>query len=292
MAKRLWLIFGIVIAIPVVLYGALWGYAYLAYIPSKIIDFHPSSFSVHGDQRFFYSIDDDLKYGNFINQAAPALQHGRISLFLVSPDRTKIATVANGNLTIVTEDGSLYWQVTPVDSIYREHKPIGTQFFRDQEFQWAKDSSGLYLVRDEYYNSKGSQLFSEKGELWKYDLASRKLSLVIQHFPACDYFLGPESDVYLSVATENGDMKLQHFKEGQLADVPRHEVHQQVVAQGLRGGEVGFAAAHGADLLHELHQAEVLASMKVLIMMLERLQRLTSSRVSAMTSGSRPKAFL
>ncbi len=47
-----------------------------------------------------------------------------------------------------------------------------------------------------------------------------------------------------------------------------------------------------ADLLDELHEGEVLASMKVLIMMLERLQRATSSRVSEMTRGSRPKAFL
>ena len=36
-----------------------------------------------------------------------------------------------------------------------------------------------------------------------------------------------------------------------------HEVHEQVVAKGLRRGEVGFAAAHGADLLDELHELEV-----------------------------------
>jgi hypothetical protein len=36
-----------------------------------------------------------------------------------------------------------------------------------------------------------------------------------------------------------------------------HEVHEEIVAQGLRGGEVGFAAAHGGDFLHELHEGEV-----------------------------------
>ena len=36
-----------------------------------------------------------------------------------------------------------------------------------------------------------------------------------------------------------------------------HEVHEEIVAEGLRGGEVGFAAAHGADLLDELHEREV-----------------------------------
>ena len=36
-----------------------------------------------------------------------------------------------------------------------------------------------------------------------------------------------------------------------------HEVHQEIVAEGLRGGEVGLAAAHGGDFLHELHEGEV-----------------------------------
>ena len=36
-----------------------------------------------------------------------------------------------------------------------------------------------------------------------------------------------------------------------------HEVHEEIVAEILRGGEVGFAAAHGADLLDELHEGEV-----------------------------------
>ena len=33
-----------------------------------------------------------------------------------------------------------------------------------------------------------------------------------------------------------------------------HEVHEQVVTQRLWCGEVGFAAAHGTDLLDELDQ--------------------------------------
>ena len=36
-----------------------------------------------------------------------------------------------------------------------------------------------------------------------------------------------------------------------------HEVHEQIVAEGLRCGEVGFAATHGRDRLHELHEGEV-----------------------------------
>ncbi len=37
-----------------------------------------------------------------------------------------------------------------------------------------------------------------------------------------------------------------------------HEVHEEVVAEIGGAGEVGFAAAHGAHLLDELHEGEVL----------------------------------
>src|SRR5581483_2934504 len=36
-----------------------------------------------------------------------------------------------------------------------------------------------------------------------------------------------------------------------------HEVHEQIVAESLGRGEVGLAAAHGGDLLHELDELEV-----------------------------------
>ncbi len=35
-----------------------------------------------------------------------------------------------------------------------------------------------------------------------------------------------------------------------------HEVHEEIVAEGLRGGEVRFAAAHCGHLLHELDELE------------------------------------
>src|SRR5437764_358246 len=39
--------------------------------------------------------------------------------------------------------------------------------------------------------------------------------------------------------------------------LPRHVIHQHVLTQPLRRSEVGFAAAHLRNLLHELHQPEV-----------------------------------
>ena len=39
--------------------------------------------------------------------------------------------------------------------------------------------------------------------------------------------------------------------------LPGHVIHQQVLAEGVRSGEVSFAAAHLRHLLHKLHQAVV-----------------------------------
>ncbi len=71
-----------------------------------------------------------------------------------------------------------------------------------------------------------------------------------------------------------------------------HEVHEEIVAEGLRGGEVGFAAAHGADLLDELHEREVAGEHEGVDHDVGAFAAATSSRVSEMTRGSRPKAFL
>ena len=42
----------------------------------------------------------------------------------------------------------------------------------------------------------------------------------------------------------------------------RHEVHEEVVAEGLRGGEVGLASAHGGHFLDELDQLEIVGEHK------------------------------
>jgi len=40
----------------------------------------------------------------------------------------------------------------------------------------------VYFLRDKFYRSKGSQLFSEFGELWKLDVASGEQKMVIRPF--------------------------------------------------------------------------------------------------------------
>jgi hypothetical protein len=206
-----------VILIPVAAYVFLW-FAFSANEkPSNIVAFRPTSFVANADSKFFYSTGNELKYSDQIDPQAPTLLRGRIKNFLVSPDGTKIAAVANGELVIVGTE-SLLRHVTAVDSIYREPKPNGQQFFRDDDFQWSKDSKSLYLIRDEFYGSKGSQLFSEKGELWKYDLEAGSLQLVLKPFKAYNYFFGAKG-IYFSEPTAKGDLQLKYFNGTQPTNV-------------------------------------------------------------------------
>jgi hypothetical protein len=200
---------GAVVLIPVVLFTALWLFLSVSDVRSNIVDFRPATFQAKAESKFFYSVRNELKYSDGIDPDAPTIMGGKIENFLVSPDGEKIAVVANGQLAIVGTE-SILRQVTSVDSIYRDPKPLGTQFFRDDGFQWSKDSKVLYLIRDRYYDSRGSQLFSREGELWKYDTESSSLQLVLKPFPACSYFFGLRS-IYFSAPTDRGDLQLKEF---------------------------------------------------------------------------------
>src|SRR5260370_34807749 len=111
--------------IPVVLIIYLWLYSYATYVPSKIVDFHPSSyFQAKADSYFFYSIGVELKYSNDLASPGPTLLHGQIENFLVTPDNTKIAYVAIGLLVVVAREEPVARNVASVDSIYKNPKPI------------------------------------------------------------------------------------------------------------------------------------------------------------------------
>jgi hypothetical protein len=198
---------------------SLWVWWDRTFYPSKIADFNPAVFTAIATAPFFYSIGDELKHSDEIDPKAQTLLRGHIEDFLVSPDGARIAVVANGFLTVVSWQGSTVQQVVPVDSIYKDPKPIGRQFFRDDNFQWSRDSKQLYLIKDEYYQSKGSQLFSERGELWRYTVDSGALELVLKPFPAYNYFFGLKSGIYFSTPTETGDLQLKYFNGEQVTDI-------------------------------------------------------------------------
>jgi hypothetical protein len=212
------LVLGIILVIAGGLIVLLGFYFRASYVPSKIVDFHPADFPSKAKRRFFYSLGDELKNSDEISASAPTIFKGKITDFLVSPDETRIALVANGHLVMVGRDGNNFRDVAPVDSIYREPKPIGRSFFRDEHFQWTRDSKNLYLIKDQYYSSKGTQLYSEKGELWRYDVESGNLQLVLKPFPAYECFFGLKG-IYFSVATPEGDLRLRYFDGLAVKDV-------------------------------------------------------------------------
>jgi hypothetical protein len=216
--KWLLIIAGAFVFVPVASLFALWRLFTWNETPSNIVDFAPTTFQAKAESKFFYSIGDELKYSDQIAPESPTLMRGRINRFLVSPDNQKIAVVANGRLAIVGTD-SILREVTAVDSILRNPKPIGRQFFRDDNFEWSRDSGFLYLIRDEYYASHGAQLSSSKGELWKYSIESGALELVLKPFPAYRYFLGAKPGVYFSTSTDGGDTQLRYFDGRRVTDV-------------------------------------------------------------------------
>jgi len=213
------LILSAVLLAPVVFVGAVWLWWSAHYIPSNIVNFHPKDFEAKAAAEFFYSVGDELKFGDEISPQSPTLMRGRIAHFLVSPDNGRIAAVVSGNLVVVIRTPLLIRQVAQVDTIFREPKPLGRQFFRDFEMQWSRDSKILYLVKDEFYETKGAQLFSDKAELWAYDVDANHLWIVLKPFPAGSFFLGQKSGIYFSVPTENGDLQLQCFDGKETHDI-------------------------------------------------------------------------
>ena len=210
---------------------------HMPHTPSNILDFHPSTFQAKANARFFYSIGKELKNSDYLDPNAPTLLRGEIRNFLVSPDGAEIAVVANGLLTVVGREGTLVRQVARVDSIYRDPKPMGQHFYRDDDFQWTRDSKSLYLIGDEYYESKGSQLFSDKGELWRCDVETGSMQRVLSPFPAYNYFFGRGSGIYFSVPTKSGDLQLKYFDGKVIRDVGASNAYQ-IPTSELLGGVV------------------------------------------------------
>jgi len=239
--RRLAFSAGIVAIIVVALAAYLWWAFDYSQAPSTIANFHPVEFQATANEDFFYSIGDELKNSNRLDPNAPTLLHGHIRNFQVAPDHQRIAVVANGVLAIVDRHGKVR-PITPVDSIYRESPPIGQQFFRDNNFQWTADSQNLYMIKDEFYKSHGSQLYSIKGELWKYDLRTGALQLVLKPFPAYNYFFGSESGIYFSVPTDTGDLVLKYFDGHRSIDA------SSVDTYGEAGSGIGDSLFYSFDI--------------------------------------------
>jgi hypothetical protein len=121
---------------------------------------------------------------------------------------------------LIVRAGAPVLHVVPVKSISPHHKSMGTSFFRDENYQWSRDSKFLYLIKDAYHASKGSQLFSPNGELWRYELETGSLELVLRPFPAFKYFWGADAVLYYSVPDAQGGLHLMAFDGTSTHEVP------------------------------------------------------------------------
>lgn len=186
--------------------------------PPSIVSFHPTNFEAKADAPFFYSIGGELKYSDSIDPDAPTRFRGKISDFQVSPDGKRIVIVSDHKLLVVDSQRKVL-SIGAVDSIYRTFRPVGRSFIRDDQFQWSRDSKSLYFIKDIFYRSKGSQLFSEFGELWRFNVESGDQQLVIKPFRAFQIIFGKGSEIYFAVPLANGDLKLELFDGNTVSDI-------------------------------------------------------------------------
>ncbi len=109
------------------------------------------------------------------------------------------------------------------------------EFFATMSF--SEKSKFWNLIKDEFDSSKRPQLFSVKGELWKYELATGKLSLVIKPFQAFEYFFGVDGGIYYSIPDAAGSIQLKHFNGSEniiMVYLPKFFELEEETAQILR----------------------------------------------------------
>lgn len=69
--------------------------------------------------------------------------------------------------------------------------------------------------------SGSSQLFSEYGQLWKYDIETGAFRLVVKPFAAHNYFFGSNAGIYFSVPDGTGNLQLKYFDGQSVRDVAK-----------------------------------------------------------------------
>lgn len=175
--------------------------------PSAIVGYSPNEFAEKTEKPFFYSIGNELRFGDHIETNGRVLFKGPMRSVVPSPDSKWALVVSDDVLWVLGNDGSAPVRITKVEDI-RMGRASGQEFFRYAEIQWAENSSRFYLIKDETYNSKGSQLFSMHGELTEYDISTGQMRKVFAPFRAFRYFVAERAGVFFEEANDQGDVIL------------------------------------------------------------------------------------
>lgn len=181
--------------------------------PAVIENYTPTAFNEHSTTPFYYSIGDNLFYSDRIDTASKVLFTGKPESVLPSPNGKHALVVSDGMLWLISPDSGGPIRVTSVAPHSPNGKPIGKDYYRNNYFQWATDSSRFYLIKDRYYETRGAQLFSIHGELTEYDISSNQLRKVFAPFRAYRYFL-TDKGIFFEEANDKGDVLLTVWREG------------------------------------------------------------------------------
>lgn len=203
--KAIGIALALVILVPIGLF--LFALSQAKTTPSAIVGYAPIEFSEKATEPFFYSTGNDLRFDDHLGTNSRVIFSGPLRTVIPSPDSKWALVVSEDVLWIVGSDGSAPFRITPVEDL-RMERAAGKQFFRYSEIQWARDSSHFYLIKDEAYKSRGSQLFSIHGELTKYDIATRQFRKVLAPFRAFRYFWAEGIGVFFGEANDQGDVLL------------------------------------------------------------------------------------
>ena len=205
------IVFILLIPVAFVAYLVAWN-EYSTY-PPEVINYHSSSFVIGDTQPVFYSLGNELKYGNKFSNSDPTIYKSehRFSYVYVSPNNQLAALVTNNKLVLASNDGEITQVVATIGSSMSVKKqPLGTKFYRSSSLQWSQDSKSFYLIEDVVYERGDNKYKTSKpNTLFKYNLHDSKFIEVIRDMPWFTYFLG-ESGIYFVAPKGDGDLLLKH----------------------------------------------------------------------------------
>lgn len=193
----------------------LWSIAATANNFFGIVEYSPQAFSEQVTRPFFFSIGNQLKFGNAIDANAPTLFKGA-SIFKArsfskwlsvypSPDGKKAAVANDGKLYIVEEGKPALLILESVDFISGKNIRVGEVFYEYPRLQWDSQSRYIYITKDKKKKSQFEQNYSRDGKLIRIDTINPAPEVeIISDFRANEYFLVGDEGVCFNYAPGNG----------------------------------------------------------------------------------------
>lgn len=211
-----------------------------------IENYKPQAFSEQATSSFFYSIGNQLKFGNSIDINAPSLfkdasffenssfinvrsiSNG-LSVFS-SPDGKKAAVFSSGNLYIAEVGKPTRLILEGVD--YNDAKKFraGEIFYKLGMLQWDSQSKYIYIAKDKKQNTLFEQSFSVDATLIRVDISkSTAIADIIPDFRSIKYFLVNDGGVCFNYGFDNGNVNWRCLINGNIQTV--NETNNGVVLQ-------------------------------------------------------------